>query len=173
MQCLQEIGRKYQVTFSDDPLFQMCREIYLMEELRTLPTCSINCADLMVDDDEQVYYAVGTEWAQLRSQIKGYSGISVSIPTGIKGVRFRTGQTKVIRSEELTVLATGTLYITSKRLIFNGDRRNTTVTFSRLLGVKVFRDAVEIEKTSGRSDYFFMEAIRARYVSALVGLLNE
>ena len=97
----------------------------------------------------------------------------MSIPTGIKGIKFRLGQLTPIRSEELTVLASGILYITSKRLVFNGDRRNAAVTFRRVLGTSVFRDAIEIEKSTGRSDYFFMDAIRARYVSAMVGCLKR
>lgn len=172
MECLNEISRKYHVTVADEPLLKTCREIYLMEEKNQLPLEPISSGDLMVDAGESVYYALGTDWAQLRSRTKGHSGMSMSIPAGIRGVRFRIGQTTPIRSEELTVLASGMLYVTSKRLVFNGDRRNTNVTFRRMLGTAVFRDAIEIEKTTGRSDYFYMAAIHARYISALVGVLK-
>jgi hypothetical protein len=173
MECLREIGRKYHVTIADEPLFKTCREIFLMEEKNEFPLEAISCDDLMRDAGEHVYYAIQTEWGQLRSRTKGYGGVSMSIPTGIKGVRFRLGQLTPIRSEELTALARGMLYVTSKRLVFNGDRRNTTVTYRRMLGASVFRDAIEIEKNTGRSDYFFMDAIRARYVSAIIRQLKQ
>jgi hypothetical protein len=173
MEDLREISRKYHVTIADEPLFKTCREIYLMEEKNQLPLEPIGCGDLMTDPGESVYYAIETEWGQLRSRTKGYAGVSMSVPTGIKGVRFRLGQLTPIRSEELTALARGLLFVTSKRLIFNGDRRNTTVTLRRMLGTSVFRDAIEIEKSTGRSDYFFMDAIRARYVSAIIRLLKQ
>jgi hypothetical protein len=173
MECLREIGEKFHVTVADEPLFKTCREIFLMEEKNEFPLEPVSCGDLLTDAGEHVYYRVETEWGQLRSRTKGYSGVSMSIPTGIKGVRFRLGQLTPIRSEDLTVLASGILYVTSKRLVFNGDRRNTAVTFRRILGTSVFRDAPEIEKSTGKSDYFFMDAVRARYISAVVGVLKR
>jgi hypothetical protein len=99
--------------------------------------------------------------------------MSVSLPTGIRGVRFRLGQLTPLRTEQLTLLAQGVLHVTSKRLLFNGDRRNTAVNIGRIVGTSLFSDAVEIEKSTGRSDYFFMTALHGRYVSAVVQFLKN
>jgi hypothetical protein len=170
---LRQISQKYNITIAEEPLFKVCRDIYIMEEKNEFPLVPLRCPDVMVDGGEYIYFGIETEWSQLRSRSKGYSGISMSIPTGIKGVRFRLGQLTPIRSEELAALARGTLYVTSKRLIFNGDRRNTTVTYRRILGTSVFSDAIEIEKITGRSDYFSMNAIYARYISAITRILKR
>jgi hypothetical protein len=46
-------------------------------------------------------------------------------------VRFCFGGYTPIKSEEMTPLSGGLLYVTSKRLLFNGESRNTTITLKK------------------------------------------
>jgi hypothetical protein len=173
MAFLRALSRKLHITIEQEPALQMCREIYLMEVKGENPLVPSEPTELMLDRGEVLYVSTPSGWGQLRSKTSGYSGMSVSLPTGIRGVRFRLGQLTPLRTEELTLLAQGVLHVTSKRLVFNGDRRNTTVPFGRIIGTSLFRDAVEIEKSTGRSDYFFMDALHVRYVSAVVQFLKS
>jgi len=170
---VREVSRKLHITIEQEPALKMCREIYLMEVKGENPLVPCPPSELMLDRGEDLYFSAPSGWGQIRSKTSGYGGISMSFPTGIRGVRYRLGQLTPIRSEDLTRLAQGSLHVTSKRLLFNGDRRNTTITFGRIVGTSLFSDAVEIEKSTGRSDYFFMSALHVRYVSAVVAFLKS
>jgi hypothetical protein len=73
----------------------------------------------------------------------------------------------------MTPLASGTLYVTSKRLLFKGDSRNTTVSLKKIVDCHVFSDSLKVEKNTGKPDLFSMNAAQARYILALVGVLKE
>ncbi len=109
--------------------------------------------DVMLDANEEAYFCVSSIWHQTRVHRHGYSGTSFSVPTGIKVVRFRFGQYSPIRSEELTPLANGTLYCTTKRLLFHGDSRNTKVDLKKIVDAHIFSDSLKIEKATGKPDY--------------------
>jgi hypothetical protein len=149
------------------PLF---RAIYLLEVKGQLPAPI--STSLMLNGNEVAYFSIPTTWHQTRVTTKGYSGSSFSVPTGIKGVRFRFGGYTPVKSEELKPLASGTLFVTSQRLLFNGDSRNTSVALKKIVDGHIFTDSVKIEKSTGKPDYFSMNAAEARHVLALIGALR-
>jgi hypothetical protein len=106
---------------------------------------------------EVCHFHVAAEWHELRTRVQriGYHGPVLSIPI-VRGLRYRVGgiTPAVVRSEELTQIDEGDLYFTSKRVLFNGARRNTTIRLSNLIGFQVFADGLALEKSSGRSPYF-------------------
>ena len=161
-------GTKIQL---DDNLIAF-RAIYELETHRRLPA-PIYDHSFMTEPGESVYFRQHTAWAQLRVHRKGYSGVSVSVPSGIRGVRFRFGTMAPISSEELTTLAEGILYVTSRRLYFDGDRRNSSTTLVKITDFSLFKNALEIEKATGRSDIYYMDSVRARYIEALVRALRR
>jgi len=168
---IEVLKRKYGVKhFTMEGNGIVFRQIYLLEAKGELPN-PID-ADLLLDSKEPAYYGVGSTWQQTRVRNHGYSGTSISVPTGIKGVRFRFGQYNPIKTEELTPLASGTLWVTAKRLIFQGDRRNTKVDHKKILDTEIFLDALRVEKSTGKPDYFSMKAVQARYITALIGALK-
>ncbi len=129
-------------------------------------------ADLMLDQGETVYFSVSSIWHQTRVHNQGYGGASLSIPTGIKGVRFRFGQYSHIKTEELTALASGILYVTTKRLLFMGDSRNTKIEFRKIADAHIYADALKIAKYIGKPDYFSMTVAEARFVVLLIEKLR-
>jgi hypothetical protein len=48
----------------------------------------------------------------------------------------------------------GTLYITSKRLVFDGSGKNQNVPYKKVIGFTMYPDGVQIEKETGRDQYF-------------------
>lgn len=170
LEAIKALEKKYDIQLSlqgDNALF---RSIYLLESNGQLPP-PINTG-LMLESTELVYYSVQATWHQTRVQNRGYAGTSVSVPSGIKGVRFRFGGYTPIRSEEMTPLSGGVLYVTSKRLLFNGEKRNTTVALKKIVDCTVFTDALRVEKSTGKPDLFSMQLAQARYVLALIGALK-
>jgi DNA-directed RNA polymerase subunit RPC12/RpoP len=165
------LQKKYDIELTlggDGSLF---RAIYLLESTGELP--SPIDTGLMLSEGEVAYFTIETTWHQARVHTRGYSGVSVSVPTGVKGVRFRFGGYTPNRTEELTPLSSGTLYITSDRLLFNGDTRNTTIPLKKIVDGHVFADALKVEKGTGKPDFFSMTAPYARYVLSLVGALKS
>jgi hypothetical protein len=98
-----------------------------------------------------------------------YSGVTSSVRI-VKGLYWRSGSiaTQRVTREELTGIDSGTLYVTNKRLVFDGQKRNTAIRYSSVIGIQVYRDAVEIEKSSGRNPYFMLDdtEIPAAIISA-------
>jgi hypothetical protein len=172
LQEIEILKRKYNIsTLNLGGDADYCRRIYLIETKHELPP-PIR-PDVMLNAKEFAYFSVGSIWRQTRVHRDGYTGTSVSIPTGIKGVRFRFGQYTPSRHEELTPLSDGTLWVTSKRLIFHGTSRNTKIDYKKLIDAHIFIDALRIDKETGKSDFFSMTAVQARYITALIGALKE
>lgn len=168
---IEALKRKYGVTrFTMEGNANLFRQIYLLESKGEMP--GQITSDLMLDANEEAYFCIGSTWHQTRVHNQGYAGASLSVPTGIRGVRFRFGQYSPMRSEEITPLASGTLWVTSKRLIFQGDKRNTKIEHKKIIDTHVYSDSLKVEKATGKPDYYSMNAAQARYITALIGVLK-
>ncbi len=170
LQAIQILEKKYATHLTWEGTAQIFRAIYLLEARQELPPPLTT--GLMLDANETAYHFTPATWEQSRSHTAGYSGASVSVPTGIRGVRFRFGSFAPMRTEEITPLSTGTLYVTSKRLLFNGESRNTSVNLSKIVDGHLFSDCVKIDKNTGKPDFFTMSAEQGRYILALIGVLK-
>ena len=73
----------------------------------------------------------------------------------------------------MTALSSGMLYVTTERILFNGESRNTSITLKKIVDGHVFSDALRIEKNSGKPDLFSMSAGNARYTLSLIGALKS
>ena len=71
----------------------------------------------------------------------------------MKGMYYRSGSVSVerITSDILSHIDSGTAYVTNKRLIFVGSRKNTNILLSKVLSVIPYSDGIGIEKDSGKS----------------------
>jgi hypothetical protein len=98
---------------------------------------------LMLNNGETAYCAIQTRW----NQVQGSTGMHKE-------------------------LARGVLYVSSDRLLFCGDLRNTSIVLKRIVGCGIYSDCVKITKSTGKPDYFAMQAQHARYVQALVKALK-
>ena len=59
-----------------------------------------------------------------------------------------------VTSEQLKHLDTGTLLVTNKRLLFNGGLKNAAISLKRVVHFTLYRDGLQIEKDSGRDQFF-------------------
>jgi hypothetical protein len=84
-----------------------------------------------------------------------YAGPTASIKI-MKGVRWRVGSIAVQRmtTDVMTQLDAGTLYITSTRLFFDGEKKNTSIPLRNITNFVVFKDGLQIEKEAGPDEYF-------------------
>lgn len=168
---IDALRRRYNVKLTLAGEATLFREIFLLETTGKLPP-PIETG-LMLDEDELVYYTIATTWHQTRVHTRGYSGGSVSIPTGIKGVRFRFGGYTPVKTEDITPLSSGTLFVTSERLLFNGNTRNTSISLKKIIDGHMYADCVQVEKNTGKPDMFSMKVSEARYILSLIGVLKN
>ncbi len=169
---IEALKKKYNVNLTLSGTASLFRAIYLLESKHELPPAVP--VDFYLDAGETCYYMTPTTWHQSRVQTRGYSGSSISLPTGVRGVRFRFGGYSPVRgSEQMTPLSAGTLLVTSKRLLFSGELRNTSISLKKIVDGHVCSDCVKIEKSTGKPDLFSMNATQARFVLSLVGVLKE
>lgn len=85
----------------------------------------------------------------------GYSGPTARVRIA-KGVYWRMGNLGVSRTTEdvLKLLDQGTLYLTNKRLLFDGANKTTNVTLKRIINFTVYSDGLRIEKDSGKDQVY-------------------
>lgn len=137
---IENLKNKYGITrFRMEGNAGLFRQVYLLEAKGQMPPAI--SADWMLDADERAYYCIASTWHQTRVRNHGYAGASFSVPTGMRGVRLRFGQYSPVRSEEVTPLASGTLWVTSKRLVFQGDTRNTKVDHKKIIDTHIYSDS--------------------------------
>lgn len=149
---IQELQVRYGGNIQLDPALQACRKLYLLEAKSELPP-PITQEGFFLGKGELLYYTAASRWAQDRV-----------CSAGVFGDR---------RERRPKELAAGTLYVTSKQLLFDGDSRNTSITLRRIVKVDTFSDCILVDKTTGRPDYFAMEFADVRLIAALVTFLRS
>lgn len=168
---IEQLKRKYKISSVElDGYADLFRAIFLLESSGKLPPPLD--VGMMLNDGEVCYYSIGTTWHQARVRTHGYAGTSISLPSGIKGVRFKLGRFTPIRSEQMTPLSSGELFVTTDRLFFNGTTRNVSIPLKKIVDGEVFVDALKIEKATGKDDMFSMSPPEARYILSLIGVLR-
>lgn len=87
-----------------------------------------------------------------------YAGPTARIKI-VKGLYWRMGQISLDRvtQEVLTLLDTGTLYVTSKRFLFDGAKKNTSIPLGRIINFTVYQNGIQVEKDSGKDQFFECE----------------
>ena len=168
---IDALKRKYGVKdFTLQGTAALFRSIYLLEAKGHLPQPVQT--QVLLNSNELAYYSINSTWNQLRVKTQGYTGTSLSMPTGLKGVRFRFGGYTPIQNRRNHPLSSGTLYVTCQRLLFKGDSRSTTINLKKVVDGHIYTDALRVEKGTGKADYFSMNAAEARYILALIGALK-
>ena len=113
--------------------------------------------DINLQKDEVCFHITNVTWHEIRTitQAYSYGGPAIRFKI-VKGIYFRGGRTAVrrITSDELTELDAGKLYVTNKRLIFDGLVRNTTIPYKSILAIEPFEDGIRVEKEKGKSPVF-------------------
>jgi hypothetical protein len=111
--------------------------------------------------------AVMTE--QVLREFKGGSR-GVSVPIG-HGVRVRTGSFRghsVIVGTQTVASDTGTMTISSKRLVFAGNKSTIEIPLAKLIDVKAFTDGVQIHASNRKAAPLFRTAVSGIVVAATI-----
>jgi hypothetical protein len=108
---------------------------------------------------EECYWLGDCEWFELRSRTKrvGFHGPVASLKIA-KGLHYRVGSIQPIveRTTDLVKIDTGRIYLTSKRVFFDGREKNSTLTWKTVASISPFLGGFEIEKQTGRSPHIHL-----------------
>lgn len=114
-------------------------------------------APISLQRDEVCHFSSHADLHEMRTETQRTysSGASVRIKI-MKGVYYRVGSTQTHRvtRDVLRHIDSGMLYVTNKRVIFDGTRKNNAIRLANVLSVIPYSDGVEVEKTSGRNPIF-------------------
>jgi len=116
------------------------------------------------------------DWHELRSvrQRNSYSGYSTSFRIA-KGFYLRSGSYKpaIHTTDELKLIDSGTLYLTNKRIIFTGIKKNSNVRLDKILNITPYSDGLEIDKETGKSPVLILPERADIFCIILERLLRE
>ena len=159
---VQELATALGATIAhDEKTDALIRRFKLLGQVEdgVLPVVAV---PLLLQRNEICHFAaVGILHKEMRTVTKrvNYSGPTASIRI-MKGVRWRVGSVSVdrITQDVLTQVDAGDFYLTSKRLLFQGARKNTAVALGKVIQFTVFSDGLQVEKGSGKDLYLVGQA---------------
>lgn len=109
---------------------------------------------------ERCYFSIAATWYEQHRVTRRirYGGPTVRLRIA-KGIYWRMGDVGVQRVSEdiMARVGSGTLYLTERRLLFVGDRKNSTIRLSRILDYKPYKNGVDIGKDSGKNPFFELD----------------
>ena len=79
----------------------------------------------------------------------------------MKGLSWRYGSVSVgrVTREEMRQLDSGVLYITNRRLVFNGASKNVSTPFKKIIHFTLHKDGIQIEKDRDETSSSWEKAI--------------
>jgi hypothetical protein len=136
--------------------------LYMMRTLWRINNAPLPALEthLNLQRNETPHFACHVEWHEHRKVTTrvNYGGPSLRIKI-CKGFYWNTGSIGVQRVSQdvLRHIDSGQLYVTNKRIIFDGGVKNQSIKLEKVLDIQRYSDAVEIEKETGKSPVLFCD----------------
>lgn len=115
--------------------------------------------DLQLEKNEVLHLAGSAILIGLKTRRSPavYHGLSVRVPIA-KGLSYRAGTSSRVgeRTEEWSKIEEGGLYLTNRRLLFQGEKRNASVRISKVTRItECGNNVVRLDKETGQPFVFF------------------
>lgn len=131
--------------------------LFWLIENGEVPTLGV---DINLQKNESCYFQCDVNWHEHRRVTKRirYSGPTARIKI-VKGLYWRAGDLAVqsVSEDVLQHIDSGRLFVTNKRLIFMGGRKNTNIRLSKILDFTPYKNGVDIQKDTGKSPFLEFE----------------
>lgn len=148
-------------------------KLFWLIENAELPVKQVN---ISLQKNEQCYFYIDTEWLENRTVTKriNYGGPVLRVKI-MKNIYYRAGSLEVqrITSDVLSTIDNGITYVTNKRLIFVGGKKNANIPLSKILSLTPYSDGVGIEKDSGKSPILRVSDNADIFAMIIGRLINE
>lgn len=116
----------------------------------------VDC-DMILGRGEVCHWSSDAEFLQMKRVTVGlsYGGPSLRIPI-MRGLSWRMGSYRGMRhtEDQLVSIDHGVVYITSRRVLFNGPLKNLAVKLERVIDISGYKDGFAIDQPTGVSPTF-------------------
>jgi len=139
-----------ELSYKDDTRKQLEKlKLYWALENLELPNIP---HDIIIQKSERCHFkAEQVSWYELRSVRHRVAGHSTSFRIA-KGFYLRSSiPASSYSTDEMKLIDTGTLYLTNKRIIFDGNKKNSNIRLEKIVNITPFSNGVEIDKDTGKS----------------------
>lgn len=113
--------------------------------------------DIFLQKDEVCHYIGFAKLFELRTKTEGYKYRGPAVRLRItKSLYYRMGDIKTTRETKdvTTLIDSGNLYVTNKRILFNGDKGNKVIRYSQIIDLTPYTDGVGIVRDTGKEMTF-------------------
>ncbi|MEI9895398.1 MAG: J domain-containing protein [Chthoniobacter sp.] len=159
------IGRKFERA---QRWKRVCAEsdqfLSLLEEGHAIPTRKTH---VLLLDDERAYYCAPTslyETRAVRHYQSSHAGFRVA-----KGVWMSGSQGYSVSSQEWTLIDSGTLTVTNRRLVFDGAKETRALMLRRIVAVESLRDSVALG-VENRQKRMVFSAANPLILASIIGI---
>jgi len=92
-----------------------------------------------------------------------------------KGFYYRLGdiQTQRASKDVMTLIDSGTLHVTNKRIVFNGSKGTKTIKYSQIIDLHPYSDGIEIVKETGKPPTFILNNSDGVALSATINRIVQ
>lgn len=116
--------------------------------------------DILLMRDEVCHWSGKCGLSQIKRVTVGvsYSGPVASIRI-MKGLSWRMASYRGQRETEVQLVPVdeGTVYITNRRIVFDGTLKNLVIKLERVIDFHGYKDAIRVEQATGVSPYFMIQ----------------
>jgi len=113
--------------------------------------------DIYLQRGEICHFMSAGDWLESRTVTKrvNYGGLGYRVRI-MKGLYCQGGSVGLQRvtSEEIQTIDTGMVYVTNKRVLFNGGYKNMSLPLNRIISLVPYSDGLGVEKDRGRNPIF-------------------
>lgn len=121
-------------------------------QTNTLPQAQVVGLKIILNRDEQAHCYSGARLMEERA-VRQSTGGAIRVTKGLY-----VGRSKSESHGELRIIDSGSLLLTNKRLIFNGDMRNIEYRLDKIISVEEYKDAIEIGSSNRQKVQLFVVA---------------
>jgi hypothetical protein len=133
-------------------------------------------ASVQLRDDELCHFVAAARWLESRSRTFASSQYALDTTVRVRrGMSYRVGASRPPRLivDELAEVDTGTLYLTSQRVIFQGTDHSFAQSLDTLRSVDVFTDGIAFERDADRHPHLVLDDQAEAAAVLLTALLRE
>jgi len=153
---LQNIAQNLGVTLKYDEKTKELLDKYRLYWLIENGDIPIVEVDINLQKKEECYFITNSNWYEYRRVTRRirYGGPTLRVKIA-KGVYWRAGDLgfQAVSDDTLTLIDTGRLYLTNKRIIFIGYKNTKNIKHTKILDFTPYKNGVEILKDAGKSPF--------------------
>lgn len=150
------------------------QRLHLYWNLENLPLSTVSC-DIEIQKSEQCYFKIyNVKWHELRAIRQKPLSYNANFKI-FKQLYVNSGSFKTRKYDPnfIRYIDYGNLYLTNKRIIFTGNKKNINIRFEKIFKLTPQSDGLEIDKETGKIAVIQLPKLADEFCMILNRLINE